>query len=280
MSGIQKEQYSSNLKPQTPKLLDGRTVLVTRARIQAEAFARAIGDAGGNVLFFPVIEIVAPDSWLDCDTAIRHLHSYDFIVFTSANAVEKLFERTLRIDGRGLSTIRQKSVYAVGEMTRRSLELRGCKVIDIPEKSTAEDLGRLLKELDLKKKKVLLPRGELSSRVLPTLLRQSGATVDEPVLYNTRKPEPGNVNTIRELFLKKDIDVVTFFSPSSVRNFAELISIEHLEGAVVAVIGEVTAEAAQQIGIRVDVIPAVSTGKSMVESLGEFFSRQTVRGGL
>ncbi len=252
--------------------LKNRTILITRPKAQAEEFARAIELAGGNVVWFPTIEISSPASWMDCDNAIRHIHRYSVIVFTSTNAVENFFERTLTVDGRNLSAIRQKSVYAVGEKTRGALEAHGCVVNDIPEKHTAEELGHLLQRMDLRNKRILFPHGNLSRQILPWLLRQSGATVDEVVVYETRKPESANADAIRRLLMQKEIDVVTFFSPSSVSNFIEMIPVGLLDRLTVAAIGEVTVETAGRLGVRVDVIPPLARAESMVKSLEEFFA--------
>lgn len=260
------------MSDETYRGLEGKTVLVTRPKAQSEALVKALEAEGANVVLFPTIEIGPPDSWTKCDEAIRRIPAYDVLVFTSANAVERFFERILIVDGRNLSAMRQKNVYAVGEMTKNALESRGCRVNDIPEKATATDLGLLLQKLDLRQKKVLFPRGDLGGSALLTLLRSSGAHVDDPIVYKTGKPEATSVMPIKEMLLKREIDAVTFFSPSSVRNFVELFSAESLIGIPVFVIGEVTAQAALGLGVGVAVISPTSTVRSMIESLKEYFS--------
>src|SRR3989304_8646188 len=120
-----------------------------------------------------------PDSWVECDRAIRILHDYHLLVFTSVNAVESFFSRAMAIDGWSLSTIRRKNVYAVGEKTRSALQAYGCIVEDLPRKATAEELGHVVGRMEVRGKKVLLPRGNLGIQVLPRLLRQYGAIVDQ-----------------------------------------------------------------------------------------------------
>lgn len=268
--GLNSDSENDGTKP-----LDGRTILVTRAKSQAKEFGETLELAGATIVYFPTIEITPPDSWVECDTAFRHLHTYDLIAFTSANAVESFFARALTADGWSLSTIRQKRVFAVGEKTRRALESHGCKTEGLPEKATAEMLGHLLRQFELQGKRVLLPRGNLGTQVLPKLLRQSGATVDEVIVYATRKPEIKNVESIHEMLANRAIDAVSFFSPSSVGNFIDLLPTANLDGVAIAAIGDVTAAAAQQAGLRVDVIPPNPTSESMVSSLTDFFSRAT-----
>jgi uroporphyrinogen III methyltransferase/synthase len=258
--------------------LKGRTVLVTRTRQQAEEFAHALDQAGATVAYFPTIEIVPPDSWIECDRAIRNLHDYNLSVFTSVNAVENFFSRALVVDGWSLSTIRRNKIYAVGEKTKGALESHGCRVEDLPWKATAEELGHLLGRMEMRGKRVLLPRGNLGTQLLPKLLRQYGAIVDEVVVYQTRKPESPDVESVQRMLDNKEIDAVTFFSPSSVRNFVDLISSDKLNGVVVAVIGEVTTHAAQRAGLNVDIVAAKASSESMVSSLADFFAMQTATG--
>jgi uroporphyrinogen-III synthase len=258
--------------------LRGKRVLITRAKEQAEDFAHALEQAGATVAYFPTINIVPPDSWIECDKAIRSLHDYHFLVFTSVNAVENFFSRAPTADGWSLSTIRRNKIYAVGEKTKRALESHGCKVEDLPWKATAEELGHLLGRMEMRGKRVLLPRGNLGTQLLPKLLRQYGAIVDEVVVYQTRRPESQDIVPIQKMLDNNGIDAVTFFSPSSVRNFVDLISSDKLNGVVVAVIGEVTANAVERAGLKVDVVAAKASSESMVSSLADFFAMQTATG--
>jgi uroporphyrinogen-III synthase len=256
-----------------------KIILVTRPKNQAEEFIRLLEEAGARALSAPMIEIVPPESWAECDRTIRQVGTYDYILFTSANAVEKFFERALLVDGWSLSAIRQKTIYAVGKMTKRALEVRGCRVSDIPEKSTAEDLGRLLLKIEVRGKKILCPRGNLGSSVLPALLRRAGAVVDNPIVYQTKKSTFEDLIGVAEKLRRKEVDVVTFFSPSSVKSLIELVSAEKLDGVVIAAIGERTAQAVRDAGLRVDIIPPSSTSESMVEALVEFFRPKDAQGG-
>jgi uroporphyrinogen-III synthase len=267
------DQLNSDSEKNTSKPLEGRTILITRAKTQAKEFGKKLELAGGTIVYLPTIEITPPDSWVECDTAIRHLNTYDIIVFTSVNAVGNFFARALIVDGLSLSTMRRKMVFAVGEKTRSALESQGCKTEDLPEKASAQDLGHLLQQIELKGKSVLLPRGNLGTQALPRLLQQCGAIVHEVIVYQTRKPEIKSIESIQQMLANRAIDVVTFFSPSSVRNFRDLLPGANLEGVTIAAIGEVTATAAQQAGLKIDVIPPNPTSESMVSSLADFFSR-------
>jgi uroporphyrinogen III methyltransferase/synthase len=251
--------------------LKGKRILITRPKAQAQEFGRLIEAAGGEPILFPTVEIAPPESWVECDGAIRRAQTYDIFLFTSANAVEKFLDRVLTIDGRNLSTIRQKSVYAVGEKTRQALEAHGCSVTNIPETYTAEDLGAMLQKIELRQKKILFPHGNLGNHVLPKLLRRSGAAVDEVIVYRTEKPEIEVIKELQERLGRREIDVATFFSPSSVKNLLEMIPASLLNGVVIAVVGTVTEEAVNQLGLRVEIVPPTATAEAMVDAIEEYF---------
>jgi uroporphyrinogen-III synthase len=75
------------------------------------------------------------------------------------------------------------------------------------------------------------------------------------------------------MLLDEAIDVVTFTSPSAVRNFAAIYGKEQtsdlLSHTVVAVIGPVTAEAATHLGLTVTIQPATSTIPALVDAITE-----------
>ncbi|MEO6463368.1 MAG: uroporphyrinogen-III synthase, partial [Candidatus Eisenbacteria bacterium] len=82
--------------------LEGRTVVVTRARAQAAALVEALRRLGARVLELPAIEIVDPPDWSPFDAALDRLEAYDWVVFTSANAFERAVVRS-RARGRDLA---------------------------------------------------------------------------------------------------------------------------------------------------------------------------------
>jgi uroporphyrinogen-III synthase len=98
-----------------------------------------------------------------------------------------------------------------------------------------------------------------------------GALVDEIIVYQTIVPEPENLEHIRQLFLGKKIDVVAFFSPSSILNFAEMIGPDVFDHTSIAVIGSTTAETVQQMGLTAVICAQHATSESLVESIEKHF---------
>jgi uroporphyrinogen III methyltransferase/synthase len=96
--------------------LFGKRVLVPRAPHQAETTARAIRERGAEPVVFPVIEITDPPDPARLAEAAASASTYDWVVFTSANGVERFFGRCAPgRDARGFGTAR---VAVIGPKTR------------------------------------------------------------------------------------------------------------------------------------------------------------------
>src|ERR1043166_7716139 len=127
------------------KPLSGRTVMITRARAQAAEFAAALEEAGARVVACPTIQIVAPESYAALDEAIENLFGYDWLVFTSANAVEH-FLRRLEALNKEVSELDSLRVCAVGDATAERLRAPHMCFDVAPRKSRAGGFCAALKE--------------------------------------------------------------------------------------------------------------------------------------
>ena len=259
--------------------LAGTNVLVTRVLHQAAEFVQKIKDAGGTPVVFPTIEIRPVTDWGPCDKAIGVLHMYDGLLFTSANAVEYFFRR-YRDNNHQTGELGKKQIFAVGEKTKLSLEKEGIAVTGIPEKFTSADLSTMLAAEDLHGKVFLFPGGNLTKETLPDNLRILGANVDLVPVYSTVVPDKGDLDALHGRFMRHEIDIMTFLSPSAFKNFVVLFSIErtreYVESAAIAAIGPATAEVIRQHGISVDIIPRTATVDVLVEAMGAYIARQGV----
>ena len=189
--------------------LRGRTILTTRASGQGEELRQGLEALGAKVVHIPTIEFTPPESWSRVDDAIRGLADYDWIVFTSANAVDALMDRA-----RNLPRVR---IAAAGPQTARRLEERGFEVELIPDRFRAEGLLEQF-PADLKGVRFLLPRAEVADETLPETLRSRGAAVDIVVVYRTRMPNDGR-EELRRLLGEGTIDCVTLTSGSSATRY-------------------------------------------------------------
>ncbi len=249
--------------------LAGRRILITRARGQAKEFSNLLEGYGAQVFSFPTIEIVPPEDWPPLDKAIERLHTYDWVIFTSVNGV-KSFAQRLKEKGVDIAAIAGKEICAIGPRTKEELEGMGLKVTFLPPEYRAEGVAEGLKARGIKGGNILLPRAKGARRILPDALKKAGGVVDEVEAYRALKPT-GSRDSLEEI-LRRGIDVVTFTSSSTVRNFMDLLSERRfIDGVKVAVIGPVTWETARRYGLEPAIIPSEYTIPALAEAIVEHF---------
>jgi uroporphyrinogen III methyltransferase/synthase len=249
--------------------LSGKTILVTRSKNASSEIQGMLESRGASVICLPTIEIVDPDSWDKCDAAIWKLAEYDSVCFTSKNTVEKFIHRIRLIRPQALNTLATRNLYAVGEKTKSILEANGFSVQPIPQKHSAENLAHSFYGQSISGQHFLFPKSSIACDVLPKELRSLGALVDEIVTYKTMIPESENLDQIRIFLTDGKINVITFFSPSSVRNFVEMLGVEILRDVLVAVIGPTTSESAKDLGLEVHIVAKQQTTESLVQGIIE-----------
>ncbi len=273
-----------------PLPLDGVRVVVTRAKAQAAEMVARLQGLGAEAIEVPAIAIAPPDDPGPLDAACARIGTFDWVVFTSVNAVARLAER-LQVVAGGVRGLEAARLCAVGAVTAEALAGHGLRVDLVPGEYRAEGVLRALRERGgLAGARVLLPRGDLARDLLPTELRKAGAEVTAVTAYRTvpadlDRGDPG----IRKLLREGGVDVVTFTSGSSVRNFARALGGEQaadlLRQVEVACIGPVTAEAAAKLDIATTIMPAESTVPALLEAVVERLAarceepRHTARGG-
>jgi uroporphyrinogen III methyltransferase/synthase len=251
--------------------LSGKTILITRSKNASVEIQGMLESRGASVICLPTIEIVDPDSWDECDATIWKLAEYDSLCFTSKNTVEKFVQRIRLIRPQALNTLATRNLYAVGEKTKSILETNGFSVQPIPQKHSAENLAHSFYGQSISGRHFLFPKSNIACDVLPKELRSLGAIVDEIVTYKTVIPETENLEQIRTFLIDGKIDIITFFSPSSVRNFVEMLGVEILQHVLVAVIGPTTSESAKEAGLEVNVVAKQQTAESLVQGIVEHY---------
>ena len=257
--------------------LFGRRIVVTRSREQAGELVDMLEERGAEAIQTPTIRIAPPEDTEALERACDDAGAYDWIVFTSGNAVDSFLGRLLqRGDVRDLKGVR---LCAIGPSTSQRITRYGLRADLVPDESRAEGVFDALNAAGpLKATRFLLPRADIAREVLPDQLRDAGADVSEVVAYRTvlAGGQRDGDHDIYRMLLERQIDAVTFTSASTVRNFARLLGEEQaadlLNTVVVAAIGPVTAEAAQQLGIHVAVVPKKYTIPDLVDALVEHFA--------
>lgn len=259
------------------KPLFGLRILVTRAREQASALAERLEAEGAEVVEFPTIEILPPESFEPLDRAIAQLDRYHWILFTSQNGCAFFFKRLLH-QGRDLRALAHLKIGAIGLGTASTLEAMGLRPDLVPSEFRAEAFAEALGKETLQGLRILLPRAKVAREVLPQELRRMGAEVDVVTVYRTVKAS-GEWESVKGLLRERRVHVVTFTSSSTVTNLMEMLGEERhalFDGVTVACIGPITAEAAAGFGLKVHIVPSSYTIPALAWAIVEHF-RSTVK---
>jgi uroporphyrinogen-III synthase len=254
--------------------LGGVRVLVGRARHQAGALSGELRKLGATVIEIPFIEIRKPRSFAPLDSALRNIGDYDWLILTSVNGVEALWERMARLRLKK-SALKHLRVAAIGPATKKAIERGRVKVDVVPKEYVAESVVRSLHHR-IKGKRVLLLRAKVARDVIPRELGEAGATVHVVEAYETVVPESSR-SRLRVLLKNpaRRPDLVTFTSSSTVRNFVELLGAgrKHsgtdidMDGIRFASIGPVTSSTLRALGLSVDIEAQEFTIPGLVTAL-------------
>src|SRR6266436_8657736 len=235
-------------------VLSGVRVLVGRARHQASKLSSGLRDLGAEVVEIPFIEIRKPHSYEPLDGALKNLSEYDWLILTSVNGVEAVWERMRKLR-LGKKLLRHLQIAAIGPATRQAIEQHGVKVDIVPKEYVAESVVTSLRRR-VKGKRVLLARARVARDVIPRELRKLSARVDVVEAYETVVP-PSSRQRLRAALTSQNRrpDWITFTSSSTVKNFMALVDESrgrvgrdhtsgshkrHLKGVRLASIGPVT----------------------------------------
>jgi uroporphyrinogen-III synthase len=247
--------------------LAGLRVAVTRPAADAEELAGLLREAGAVPVIVPLTRVVPPASDAQLRDSLARLSEYDWVVFTSINAVRAV---TAMGSWQGV----RARIAAVGSATAAAVHaLTGREADVIPADFTASALaGALLANGSFRGTRVLWPRAELSRDELRQALEDAGAVVDHPVAYRT-VPDRSGAAALAAMARLGELDAITFTAPSAVDSFADASP-----GSVrcaIAVIGPATAAAARARGLRVHVEPEQHIIPALVRALARFHTRSS-----
>jgi uroporphyrinogen III methyltransferase/synthase len=229
--------------------------------------------SGAEVIEVPTIRIEPPSDWAAVDDAIRGIASYHWVIFTSVNGVKFFFERmsSIGVDDRALA---KAKLAAIGPATRDELEAKGLKVDVVPERFVAEEVFEALKESGpLNGCRVLLPRADIARKALPELLRNEGVELDVVVAYRT-VPSREDIRRAIDLVSQGSIDVVTFTSGSTVRNFFSAVEDRlSLQGKFLpASIGPITSQTLREFDFEPTIEAKEYTSDGLIAAIVDYFA--------
>lgn len=285
--------------PRPGKPLQGVRVLVGRARHQAGALSGELRKRGAEVIEIPFIQIRKPRSFKPLDTALKNLNTYDWLILTSVNGVEAMWERKKKLglpfppnreerdskrSKHGAASItrdKRLQIAAIGPATKKAIEQRGAQVDVVPKEYVAESVVRSLKS-KVRGKRVLLVRAKVARDVIPRELRRAGAHVEVVEAYETVVPRASRVR-LQRLFgnPRRRPHVVTFTSSSTVKNFIAMVGggkdgkarARQLQGIRMASIGPVTSGTLREFGLPVQIAAKEFTIPGLVSAIAKAVTR-------
>lgn len=258
-------KYRDKLNFFENKPLFGKRIMVTRARTQSSQLVSRIQDEGGRAIELPTIYIKENEDQTVLKTAINQIDTYNYIVFTSQNAVEIFFKALLE-SGKDLRALGNVKVAAIGAITEKVLREKGILADIVPEKAVAESLYMSLEKVLQKEDKVLLPQAANARDFFRDSLNEICELTYAPV-YETVMDTQTSINGLEAvgsleerrnelvtLLENKEVDYITFTSASTASYFMEILGSENiskLEGVKLISIGEITSAKMRELGMSV-----------------------------
>ncbi len=266
--------------------LNGKTVALTRPAGQAEEAGRLIAEKGGIPYYIPAIEIKGLSNFKPIKKFLTELYSgqVDYVILMSTNGVKYLFSalESLKQTSQLKEGLAKAFVIAVGPRTAEALRECDVRVDLVPLKYSSEGLIECLQEKDLKGKRIRIPRTSNATPTLTDKLREKGADVEEIYVYESGLPVDEKLKAkFYEDLTGGKIDAIVFGSGLSAKNIFKMLSekvpMESLRKLVNAkvttvAIGPTTAEALQEMNVKVDVVPKDYLFEEALSALARYWN--------
>ena len=254
--------------------LAGKRIVITRSAAQSEAIARELLVRGAIPVVLPLVSFAEPEDFAPLDAALAQIGQFDWIIFTSAQAVRAVVKRCIELKNSLIRTGSHLRAACVGPVSAEAAREAGFSVEYVAETHTgtalAEELGARLRGA-----KVFLPRSDCANPDLPPALKRHGAQVTEVIAYRTLRPTEIDQRNLRQV-ADGEADAILFFSPSAVQHFAELFGGEQVRALqdklAIAAVGPVTANALHGAGVTRMVVAGDTTATAVVEALELHFA--------
>ncbi len=279
--------------------LQGKRVLVTRTREQASVLSEGLQRLGAIPVEFPTIRIVPPSDWTQLDAALKRLYPsdiakqasnasymYDWLVFTSANGVHICLQRLQQL-GYDPRTLQHVRIATIGPATADALTTYGLTADVIPDAYVAEGVAEAIINdaqqhgIVLNGQHILLARAAEARKVLAVMLRNAGAIVDDvPAYYTlTAAVDDERGRNLWTMLLQRQINIITFASSSTVRNF--MVWMKQCEEATgvtlvptslptIACIGPITSQTARELSLTVAIEAKEFTIDGLLKAIVEY----------
>jgi len=254
--------------------LKNKTIIITRTVEQSNESASELTKYGAKVIVFPTLEIVPPSNWDEFDSIISSQDKIDFIIFTSAHAVQMFNQRCNELKIKiNFSTIK---VVAVGNKTSSVCEKYNIPVDVIPERFSSEGVVEMLAKFNLNKKVVFIPRSAIGREELPRGLKELGAVINSVPVYNVSLPTKENIKNNLDKLNSSNPDLFIFTSPSTFENFLQILNVinpaEYFKGYDIAAIGPTTKTAIENRRVKVSIMPDEYTIEGLIKKILSYYN--------
>jgi uroporphyrinogen III methyltransferase / synthase len=254
--------------------LAGKRVVITRAAQQSGELVEKLAKAGAIPTLLPLVAFSAPEDYAPMDAALEQLEHFDWIIFTSENAVRAMVKRAgVRGNLRNVAGRRSRAA-AVGPATAAAAERAGFFVDYQAQTHSGAALANELRER-VKNQAVFLPRSDRANPDLPRLLRSFGASVTEVIAYRTVTPVNLDQEKIAGI-LDGETDAILFFSPTAVEHFVGIVGDKTFQDLqhrlAVTAVGPITGNALNKAGIEKLIVAGDTTADAVIAALERHFA--------
>jgi len=251
-------------------------ILITRSKSEAKDFGNYFSIIDADLIYLPTIITDVIEN-KQVKNMFENFNSYDFLLFTSANAAKHFF--SLRNKYSPDLNLKNISVVCVGSKTATYCKNNGIKELIVPNNYSAYGLVEYFKSRNIKGKRFLIPSSVLARDELSSGLKEQGGKVFKIPIYRVGLPEMNKIKKSLEVVKQFKPDVFAFTSPSSFNNFLKLLKInnpvEYFEGTVVAAIGKTTEKEIRNKRVKVSVVPNNFTLEHLAKAIVDYLKKKT-----
>jgi uroporphyrinogen III methyltransferase/synthase len=244
--------------------LFGKRIVVTRAQAQASDLSELLRAYGAEPIEFPVIRIEPLDLRDRLAEIAAENFAFAWVIFTSVNGVD-LFWAALRELGHDARVFGGTKIAAIGPATAAALANHGLQADYCPPRFIAEEFLAAFPE-EVAGRRILIPRAREARELIPEELARRGAEVEVLPVYETL-PDGSGAEEIAARLARGEVDLITFTSSSTVRNFFRLLGEVELAGVLLAAIGPATADTLREFGRTADIVAEEHTILGLVEAM-------------
>jgi uroporphyrinogen-III synthase len=257
------------------KPLAGKRVVVTRAPEQSQSLVEALREAGAEPVLLPLVAFAPADNAAELDACLRNSVRFDWVFFTSQNALRAVQQRCAALDLPLAQVFAGVKIAAVGPATAEVVTAAGLPVDFVSRIHNGVALAEEL-SAGAQKKRVFLPRSDRANPELIEVLNLHGWQVTPVVAYKTVSPNSDSPGA-QESLLHGGADAILFFSPSAVHHLCDLLGAQRFRDlgnqSIFVAIGTVSENALKAEGIGRILVAADTTVAAAVATLAEYFAK-------